>query len=108
MTKRTPEGAILKAVTDYLTHKRIFWLRLNTEGQYDARLGAYRPSPYTRRGTADLLVISEGHPVFVELKAPKGRLSADQVLFRSHCESYGIEYEVVRSLDELIQLGFKR
>lgn len=103
--KQTPETAILSACAKYLNLRKVFWLRINIQGVFDQRLGKYRPSPYVLPGTADLLVIKDGHPIFIELKAPRGRLSADQVLFKELCDAYGIEYEVVRSVDELQGLG---
>lgn len=104
----TPETKLLREVMQYLSKTGVFHLRINNQGQYDKRLGRYRPSPYGHNGVADVLVIAQGQPVFVELKAPKGRLSPDQILFKRHCEEHAIEYEVVRTLDELINLGLKR
>jgi len=95
----------MKAVSDYLTLKRHFWIRINTQGQYDARLGKYRTSPYTMRGVADLLIIHQGQPVFIELKTAKGRQSPDQILFEKHCDEHAVEYAVVRSVDDIIGLG---
>jgi len=85
--------------------KRIFWIRINTAGVYDMKLGKYRPSPYTMRGVADVLVIKDNFPIFIELKAKGGRQSADQVLFQKHCDAHAIEYHIVRSVDDLVELG---
>jgi hypothetical protein len=105
MKKPTPEGLVLQAVSKYLTLKKHFWIRINTQGQYDASTGKYRPSPYTTIGTPDILVVWQLQAVFIELKAPKGKLSAEQRLFSEWCKEYGIEYHVVRSVDDVIEIG---
>jgi hypothetical protein len=105
MRKTTPEGAVMQAVAKYLTLKKHFWIRINTTGVFDTKMGAYRPSPYTVPGTPDILVVWNLQAVFIELKAPKGKLSAPQILFREWCKEYGIEYHVVRSVDDLVTIG---
>lgn len=101
----TPEGKLLKQVADYLTKRGVFWIRINTQGQYDAKRGMYHPSPYTLRGTPDLLACPAGHAVFLELKAPKGRLSSDQVVMGEIIKDAGCEWYCIRSLQEVIDTG---
>lgn len=103
--RQTPEQKVMKAVTDYLNKKKIFWLNIKTTGTWDAKLNIYRTSPYTLKGTADLLVIKKGDPIFCELKAKAGRMSADQKLFQKLCEAEGIEYYIIRSTDDLKMNG---
>jgi len=103
--KQTPEQKVMKAVTDYLNLKKIFWINIKTTGTWDSKLQIYRTSPYTLKGTADLLVIKNCDPIFCELKAKSGRQSADQKLFQKMCENEGVEYYIIRSIDDLIENG---
>lgn len=107
MKKTTPESAVKRAVTDYLTKRKHFWISVATTGTYDARIGAYRTSPYSHPGMSDMLVFPRGRlePIFMELKAKAGRMSKDQVLFREYVTDLGFEYVVVRSVDDCIGLG---
>lgn len=107
MKATTPEGAVKRAVTNYLTLRKHFWISVSTTGTYDPRTGAYRTSPYSHRGMSDMIVFPKGRlePIFVELKAKAGKLSPDQILFREHVTSLGFEYAVVRSVDDCIGLG---
>lgn len=102
----TPEDKVKKAVVAYLQKQGHFVLVHNTMGVFDAKLGAYRRSPYLWNGESDLMVCPKGRLefIFVELKA-KGRLSPDQVAFKHAVEDWGFEYAVVRSVEDCIGLG---
>jgi hypothetical protein len=106
-TKTTPEGKVKRSVVDYLTKRGHWVLSHNTMGVFDPRTGGYRTSPYLTRGESDLMVLPKGRLefMFIELKAPRGRLSDDQCLFRERVRSLGLEYEVVRSVADCVALG---
>ena len=53
-------------------------------------------------GFADLMVICEGRVLFLELKAPKGRLRPEQEAFRDAVLSQGFGWALVRSLDDAL------
>jgi len=53
-------------------------------------------------GFADLLVICGGRVLFLEMKAPKGRLRPDQEGFRDAVPSQGFGWALVRSLDDAL------
>lgn len=91
----------------YLNDRGHFVLSHNTTGVFDTKIGAYRVSPYLARGESDLMVFPRGRlePVFMELKTSKGRLSADQVLFRKRVTELGHEYAVVRGVEDCKGLG---
>jgi len=56
-------------------------------------------------GIPDLILITEtGQAVGVEIKRPGGRLSAEQKKVRDAWEAEGVEYNVIRSLEEFIIL----
>ena len=53
-------------------------------------------------GFADLMVMCDGHILFLELKAPKGRLRPDQEAFRDAVLAQGFGWALVRSLDDAL------
>jgi hypothetical protein len=101
MNTSTPEQKVMKPVVKWLNDHGIFWINIKTMGTWDARLNAYRKSPYTMRGTSDLLVIHQSQPIFIELKSFRGRQSADQKLFEKIIHNEGCEYYVVHNVKEL-------
>lgn len=52
-------------------------------------------------GAPDVLVVTEGRPVFVELKTPKGRLSDAQVAAHAALKAAGATVLVCRSVEEV-------
>jgi hypothetical protein len=53
-------------------------------------------------GFADLIVLSEGRVMFLELKSSKGRLTPAQQAFRDAVEAQGFAWALVRSLDDAL------
>ena len=53
-------------------------------------------------GFADLMVLCEGRILFLEIKAPKGRLRPDQEAFRDGVLAQGFGWALVRSLDDAL------
>jgi hypothetical protein len=53
-------------------------------------------------GFADLLVICDGRVLFLEMKAPKGRLRPEQEAFRDAVLAQGFGWALVRSLDDAL------
>ena len=53
-------------------------------------------------GFADLIILSDGRVLFLELKAPKGRLRPDQEAFRDVVLAQGFGWALVRSLGDAL------
>ncbi|MGR3557175.1 MAG: VRR-NUC domain-containing protein [Sagittula sp.] len=53
-------------------------------------------------GFADLMVLCDGRVLFLELKAPKGRLRPTQEAFRDAVLEQGFGWALVRSLDDAL------
>lgn len=53
-------------------------------------------------GFPDLVVIAQRRVVFLEVKAPRGRLDPAQEAFREAVRAQGFGYAVVRSIDEAL------
>ena len=101
MSMSTPEQKVMKSVVKWLNDHGIFWINIKTMGTWDASLGMYRQSPYTMKGTSDLLILHQAQPIFIELKTSKGRQSPDQKLFENRIKDEGCEYHVVRNIKQL-------
>ena len=51
-------------------------------------------------GVSDLIIGHKGKMFCLELKLPKGKQSESQIIFMNNCKTAGVEYGIVRSLDE--------
>ncbi len=86
----TPEGKVVKQIRDYLRNKG--YLTLN--------LMQVNPS-----GVPDMLVISPLEEyVWLEIKAPGGRLSPGQVHMHGKLRMYNCEVHTVESLERVIEI----
>lgn len=102
-TLREPsEKEIQQQIIDYLHYKHIFVKRLNVGGMINHQTGKYIFNPNTPRGIADLLIVIDGHTIFCECKARKGKQSDNQRLFEAEATQAGATYFIVRSLDDVI------
>lgn len=54
------------------------------------------------RGFSDLLVISEGRVMFLEVKSPTGRLEPSQERFRDLVQAQGLPWALVRSPEDAV------
>lgn len=110
MTRRgTPEAdlqrAVVLALRFALPRTAIIHHSANevTEpGQRGARRQAILVGMGVHPGFADLMVLSGGNVLFLELKAPKGRLRPSQEAFRDAVRAQGFGWALVRSLDDAL------
>jgi len=62
-----------------------------------------------RKGAPDILVFDlqnpHLHPLHLELKTDKGRLSSAQKNWATFCEKHGMIYRVARSAEEAVQIA---
>lgn len=80
MTRRAPEAALQRAVTEYLTlalGPGCFFTAIPLGGGGRVR-GAILKATGTKQGTPDLLLVNMGQAIFIELKSQRGRVSAEQ------------------------------
>jgi hypothetical protein len=105
----TPEGEIVNAICEYLTHKRVFFWRQNTAPtvQHDGNGGIrFRKMPkYARKGVPDIIAIKGGVFYGIEVKTPAGHLSPEQHQFGRDLIIAGGLYVVARSIDDVRKLG---
>jgi Holliday junction resolvase len=80
-----------------LTRHVLSWLR-KRPGSYTVKVAG---GPHQARGLPDVLHLEGGHLWAIELKAPKGRATALQMLALERLEVSGATAAVVRSIPEL-------
>ncbi len=97
------ESKIQSAVLKYLHEKGIFAWRQNNLAIYDPKLNGYREHTGLK-GVPDILAVIKCQFVGFEIKQPKGRQSADQLLFQKRLERNGGKYHIIRSLDDIKKL----
>ena len=105
--KKELEKDIQLSVCEYLTLKKHFFWRANNIPVFDKKAGFYRPMPkYAMQGVPDIIIIGDGgFVIFLEIKSSVGKLSKSQKEFQRRCKEVGAEYYVIKTVDQLIDLG---
>lgn len=85
---RMTETDLKSQIKDYLAIRGIFSFPI-TQG-----LGSYRGAP-------DRIMHLNSEVVYLEIKLPKGKMSEWQSAFQEQCKSDGIDYQVIKSLEDL-------
>lgn len=100
------EKDIQRAICDYLALKNHFFWRNNNTPIYDTVGQKFRAMPkYTMKGRPDIEVIKDGYYIGLEVKRSKTYQSADQKVFEKLVKVSGGEYHVVRSIDDVRNIG---
>ena len=73
---------------------------LNTEKQRLAFINYHKQLGYVK-GQPDLVAVMNNKVVFIELKTEKGRQSKEQKAVEQEIKNRGVDYIVVRSLEDL-------
>lgn len=85
------ERDIQKQIKEYLTWTGWFVVKIHQS------LGSHK-------GIADLYALKKSRHVWIEVKAPKGRQSPDQVKFQQMVEVNGGTYVVARSVEDVKEI----
>ncbi len=101
------ESEIVRSVCEYLARRKHLYWRSNNVGIYDSARGVHRSLPFgSRKGVPDINVIDDtGHFIGLEVKKAGGRQSPEQKEFQLLCEKSGAEYHLIRSIDDVIEIG---
>lgn len=100
------EKDIQGAICDYLALRKIFFWRNNTTPIYDPTRNVFRAmSKYALKGRPDIEIIKGGSYIGLEVKTPRTRQNVFQVAFEKQCKEAGGKYHLVRSLNDVIELG---
>ena len=99
----TPEHRIMNEIRAWCGEHDILCFRANVGGRPTADGGWFSTGLPT--GFPDLMCLCQGgRIVFVECKAPRGRLRPDQITFKRAVEARGFEYVVARSVDDILNI----
>lgn len=98
------EAEIQRTICDYLALKRHFFWRQNSSGSFQNGKFVKLP-PYSMSGLPDIIVIRDGWFIGLEVKTKKGRQSKNQKEFQEKLEEAGGEYYVVRSIEDVQEIG---
>ena len=91
-------------VADYfraVLPKTVLWSHFPAGENRSAITGSRLKRMGTARGWPDYLLIHDGGLLAIELKAPKGRQSSEQMAFAESLVERGGQYAIARSLDDV-------
>jgi hypothetical protein len=99
------ESEIQRSICDYLAlRKYCFWRTNNIPAPLAS--GGFRSLPkYTPRGLPDIIIVRDGWFIALEVKKKGGYQSKEQKEFEARIKDAGGEYWVVRSIDDVRELG---
>lgn len=105
LVKGLKETDVQKAICDYLAHRKHFFWRNNNMPVYNHQTQQYRAMPkYSMKGVPDIIVVKDGWFVGLEVKMGS-KQSDDQKIFEKGVKEAGGEYYVVRSIDDVKEIG---
>lgn len=90
--KPTPESLVLRQVRDFLH-------------AFGWKVVRIHQSLGSEKGIPDLVAVREGRHVWIECKAPKGKLSPDQERWLQDLEDHGGWYIVARGIEDVEHLA---
>jgi hypothetical protein len=99
MTEKELENKIL----GYLVNRGIFCFKVETQGTFDSRFGAYRKgSVYHIRGVSDICgILNDGRFLAIEVKTPTGRVSPEQTFFINKINKKGGLAFIARNIEDV-------
>ncbi|MBI4128625.1 MAG: VRR-NUC domain-containing protein [Parcubacteria group bacterium] len=99
------EANLQRAILQLLALKQIPAWRVNTQGvplHGPGREGRFRPSP--NRGMADIIgILPDGRFFAIEVKSPRGKVTAEQEIFLGTIRAYGGSAIVARDIEKVVQ-----
>lgn len=106
------ETEIQSSIIDYLelleSQGKLWFSRLNNippvNKGTDGKMSFRKLPKGVKKGIPDILVISKGRTIAIEVKTKTGKQSSDQEEVEKQFKKQGQEYYVVRSLSEAIDI----
>lgn len=104
--KKESESSIVRAICEYLAFKKYVFWRNNNVGIWDQK-GFYRKISFGfRKGIPDISVFdTNGDYIGLEVKTRDGKPSPDQKRMAEDFKRLGVEYYVVRSVEDCKEIG---
>lgn len=101
MKRQPSEHEVQSQILQYLTIKGIFCWRSNTGAMRSIYKGKARFMRFGVVGSPDIFAVVNGNIVGIEVKGPRGKLSAAQDEFGSRLIAAGGSYIVAFSLEDV-------
>lgn len=101
--RASPEAQIQRAIIDRLRFHGVLCVHVPNAGKRSAVSGRRLKGEGMRPGFPDLLCIQRGRAWFLEVKAPRGRLSSAQVECHAELGRHAFPPTVVTSQDEAVE-----
>lgn len=107
------ESEIQSGIIDFLAvlegQGKLFFQRTNNTTVYDPKWKQFRRlAKGQKKGFPDILILKSGRTIGIEIKTSTGRQSKEQKLIEQNFIEQGMEYYVVRSIEDVINiLGYK-
>ena len=98
------ESDIQLEICRYLRKQGLLFWRFDPS-TYVPSLGRYIKHEYVVNGLPDIHILVKGKLIGLEVKKPTGKPSADQLLMQRRFQSLGHDFHIVKSVDEVIELG---
>ena len=103
------ESTIENAILDWANTRKAVTLAFKPFDQSAYRNGSYQAAKKGQiKGISDLIMLVEGHTIYVEVKTPVGVQSEYQERFEEKVKESGQHYWLVRSLKEFKKLMEER
>lgn len=99
------ESDIQRTIIDYLKKKKHFFWRNNSGAMVSEYKGRRSFVRFGAPGSPDICIVKDGYFIGLEVKQKGGKQTPDQKAWEQNCKAAGGEYYVVRSLDEVIEVG---
>jgi len=100
-TDSTANG-LTKAILSLLALEGHYGSRIQSQGQWQPRLGLWTKSS-VRRGIGDIMAVINGKSVMIEVKIGKDRQSEWQKRTQAEVEASGGVYLVVKTFDDFME-----
>jgi hypothetical protein len=98
----TTSNGLTSCVISWLTLNKHYCSRIQSQGQWNQKLGMFTKST-VRKGIADIMAVIEGRTVMIEIKIGRDKLSEAQIKTKHDVEKSGGHYMVVKDFDSFLQ-----
>lgn len=95
------ERDIQKQITDWLSHRRIFWYRNNTGAMYGEHKGKRWAVRFGVRGAPDIVCVIKGQYIGIEVKRPGEKLTEAQMNFAESLQLSGGLHTVASCVEDI-------
>lgn len=95
-------NSLTKLIIEYLRMNGCFGARINTQGNYNAKIGKFVRSGSTN-GMADINAVVKGKSISIEVKIGKDKIRESQLKVKREIEAAGGVYLIVRSFDDFLE-----